>query len=225
MNIVRRAVVLTALALAAVAGAQQPSGTPIRIGSTLALTGPLASTGLVHQLVGDIYVADRGNHRVCMFDKTGRYVEKFIGDATISKSGRAYILANPKVLRGREMTTLESQRRLRGPMSVRVVGDLLEALPGEGLRLRPGLIDRHRVVRPVRRQRRIAGLLEEVRPGGPAARQQPETVDEDDRGVARGVGRLDLPVLPVGHRGHGGLPLRSVEVRPTLAESGRRPGL
>ena len=29
---------------------------PIRIGSTLALTGPLASTALVHQLVGDIYV-------------------------------------------------------------------------------------------------------------------------------------------------------------------------
>lgn len=74
---------------------------------------------------GDIYVADRGNHRVCLFDKTGRYVEKFIGDATISKSGRAYILANPKVLRGREMTTLEAQKRLRGPMSVRVVGDLL----------------------------------------------------------------------------------------------------
>jgi DNA-binding beta-propeller fold protein YncE len=74
---------------------------------------------------GDIYVADRGNHRVCMFDKTGRYVEKFIGDATISKSGRKYILANPKVLRGREMTTLEIQKRLRGPASVRVVDDLL----------------------------------------------------------------------------------------------------
>jgi len=74
---------------------------------------------------GDVYVADRGNHRVCMFDKTGRYVEKFIGDATISKSGRQYILANPKVLRGREMTTLEIQKRLRGPMSVRVDGDLL----------------------------------------------------------------------------------------------------
>ena len=33
-----------------------PSGPPIRIGSTLALTGPLASTALVHQLVGEIYV-------------------------------------------------------------------------------------------------------------------------------------------------------------------------
>ncbi len=33
-----------------------PSGTPIRIGSTLALTGPLASTALVHQIVGQIYV-------------------------------------------------------------------------------------------------------------------------------------------------------------------------
>ena len=42
----------------ALALAQQPSGTPIKVGSTLALTGPLASTGIVHQLVGEIYVAD-----------------------------------------------------------------------------------------------------------------------------------------------------------------------
>jgi sugar lactone lactonase YvrE len=86
------------------------------------LNGP---AGVAVDEHGDIYVADRGNHRVVMFDKGGRYVERFIGDATISKSGRAYILANPKVLRGREMTTLEIQKRFRGPMSVRVVGDLL----------------------------------------------------------------------------------------------------
>jgi len=45
--------------LAAGAGsalAQQPAGTPIRIGGTLALTGPLAATGLVHKLTGEIYV-------------------------------------------------------------------------------------------------------------------------------------------------------------------------
>jgi ABC-type branched-subunit amino acid transport system substrate-binding protein len=33
-----------------------PSGQPIRIGSTLALTGGLASTGIVHKLVGEIVV-------------------------------------------------------------------------------------------------------------------------------------------------------------------------
>ncbi|HKE41026.1 MAG TPA: amino acid ABC transporter substrate-binding protein [Casimicrobiaceae bacterium] len=33
-----------------------PSGPPVRIGSTLALTGPLAATGQVHKLVGEIYV-------------------------------------------------------------------------------------------------------------------------------------------------------------------------
>lgn len=32
------------------------SGAPVRIGSTLALTGPLAATGLVHKIVGEIYV-------------------------------------------------------------------------------------------------------------------------------------------------------------------------
>ena len=33
-----------------------PSGPPIRIGSTLALTGPLAATALVHKIAGEIYV-------------------------------------------------------------------------------------------------------------------------------------------------------------------------
>lgn len=74
---------------------------------------------------GDIYVADRGNHRVCLFDRRGRYVEKFIGDATLSKSGLAYIRNNQKVLRGREMTTLEAQKRFRGPASVRTDGNLM----------------------------------------------------------------------------------------------------
>lgn len=33
-----------------------PSGPPIRIGGALALTGPLASQGIVHKIVGEIYV-------------------------------------------------------------------------------------------------------------------------------------------------------------------------
>jgi len=45
-----------ALALAVGTACAAPSGQPVRIGSTLALTGPLASTGIVHQIVGDIYV-------------------------------------------------------------------------------------------------------------------------------------------------------------------------
>ena len=62
MTIVRR-IVATVTVLGCVLGlvalaSAQPTGTPVRIGSTLALTGPLASTGIVHQLVGDIYVAD-----------------------------------------------------------------------------------------------------------------------------------------------------------------------
>ncbi|MEJ8851279.1 amino acid ABC transporter substrate-binding protein [Variovorax rhizosphaerae] len=36
--------------------AAQPAGAPIRIGGTLALTGPLSATGLVHKLTGEIYV-------------------------------------------------------------------------------------------------------------------------------------------------------------------------
>src|SRR5262249_12257447 len=40
-----------------------PSGQPIRIGSTLALTGPLAPTALLHKIAGEIYVEElnKGN--------------------------------------------------------------------------------------------------------------------------------------------------------------------
>ena len=34
----------------------QTSGQPIKVGSTLALTGPLSATALIHKLVGEIYV-------------------------------------------------------------------------------------------------------------------------------------------------------------------------
>jgi branched-chain amino acid transport system substrate-binding protein len=45
-------VALVAPALAA------PSGPPIRIGSTLALTGPLAPTALIHKIAGEIYIEE-----------------------------------------------------------------------------------------------------------------------------------------------------------------------
>jgi DNA-binding beta-propeller fold protein YncE len=69
---------------------------------------------------GDIYVADRGNNRVLLFDRNTRYVEQFIGDATLSRMGREYILANQKVLRLRDMATLEPQKRFRAPVAVHV---------------------------------------------------------------------------------------------------------
>jgi ABC-type branched-subunit amino acid transport system substrate-binding protein len=52
--------VLLTFAAAAVAA---PSGPPVRIGGTLALTGPLAPTALLHKLAGEIYVEElnKGN--------------------------------------------------------------------------------------------------------------------------------------------------------------------
>jgi branched-chain amino acid transport system substrate-binding protein len=66
---------VTLLAAASLAWAQ---GTPppIRIGSTLALTGPLAATSLVHKVVGEIYV-DELNKRGGLL---GRPVEWIVRD-------------------------------------------------------------------------------------------------------------------------------------------------
>ncbi len=65
---------VTALVLAT--GAQAQSQAPIRIGSTLALTGPLAATALVHKVVGEIYV-EQLNKRGGLL---GRQVEWIVKD-------------------------------------------------------------------------------------------------------------------------------------------------
>lgn len=66
-NRIPRRRVLQAGAAGAVAAAGWPAlapaqGQPIRIGSTLALTGPLAATALIHKIVGEIYI-DQVNQR------------------------------------------------------------------------------------------------------------------------------------------------------------------
>ena len=43
---------------APVVGLAAPAGPPVRVGSTLALTGPLAATALVHKITGEIYVEE-----------------------------------------------------------------------------------------------------------------------------------------------------------------------
>ena len=62
MKCLKRLAAVAASALGCIAVAAAPATAqgepPIRIGSTLALTGPLSATGLVHKLVGDIYVED-----------------------------------------------------------------------------------------------------------------------------------------------------------------------
>src|SRR4051812_25974091 len=74
----RRALALAAGALVLAAGplqAQNAQG-PVRIGSTLALTGPLASTSLIHKVVGEIYV-EQLNQRGGLL---GRKVEWIVKD-------------------------------------------------------------------------------------------------------------------------------------------------
>jgi ABC-type branched-subunit amino acid transport system substrate-binding protein len=72
----RRILSATGAALALPVLAQAPAGAPLRIGSTLALTGPLSATALTHKLVGDIYV-EQLNKRGGLL---GRRVEWIVKD-------------------------------------------------------------------------------------------------------------------------------------------------
>lgn len=58
----RRILAAAGASLAVPVLAQAPSGQPIRIGSTLALTGPLSATALTHKLVGEIYIDQLNQH-------------------------------------------------------------------------------------------------------------------------------------------------------------------
>jgi DNA-binding beta-propeller fold protein YncE len=99
-----------------------PEGDPVMcIGRSGTEDGLLSRpAGVAVDAHGDIYVADWGNNRVQLFDQTGRYVEKFIGDATLSKSGISYMMTNAKPMRLREMARLEEQKRFGSPTSVHV---------------------------------------------------------------------------------------------------------
>lgn len=68
------AVAAIGLAGALPAAAQAPG--PVRIGSTLALTGPLSATALVHKLAGEIYVEDLNKRGGLL----GRQVEWIVRD-------------------------------------------------------------------------------------------------------------------------------------------------
>ena len=65
--------------------------------------------------------------------------------------------------------------------------------------------------RPPRDRERGGRRVRHVEDASVSPRQQPEAVDEEDRGVARGVSRLDLPVLPLGNRRNPELPFGRVK--------------
>jgi len=69
---------------------------------------------------GDIYVCDWQNDRVQLFNKLERYIQSFHGNATLSRSGKQYVLANQVTLRLRSDGDFEKTQRLNAPMTVKV---------------------------------------------------------------------------------------------------------
>ena len=70
---------------------------------------------------GDIYVVDRGNHRVLVFSHRGIFIESFRGDATMTERGVQKLLTNPDALRLRDnVVNLDKEKRFFSPTSVKV---------------------------------------------------------------------------------------------------------
>ena len=81
------------------------------------LRGP---SGIAVDAFGDIYVADTGNNRIQLFNQEGSYVQEFLGDATLAKCAKDYMLTNAGSNRLRDMSDLSVQKKLRDPRSVRL---------------------------------------------------------------------------------------------------------
>jgi len=83
-------------------------------------------SGVTVDKYGDIYVADRNNHRVLMFNWRGKFIESFRGDATINPRGIRRLMGNPDILRQRDnIIDLDREKRLKYPTSVKVDDDYL----------------------------------------------------------------------------------------------------
>ena len=69
---------------------------------------------------GDIYVADWGNHRLCIFDAEGTPLTHLVGDAQVmSKWGQQSIDANPDMMKAyRRARNLEPLWRFCFPTAV-----------------------------------------------------------------------------------------------------------
>ena len=78
-------------------------------------------SGVVVDKYGDIYVADRSNHRVQLFNYRGGFVESFRGDAMLNPRAIKRLLANKEMLRMRDnVPSIEPEKRLKNPTAVAV---------------------------------------------------------------------------------------------------------
>jgi len=81
-----------------------------------------------------------------------------------------------------------------------VLGDLVDAVVGDAVRIFPSGSDGVRVAGPAWRDRLIARLGEQFLPGLPRRRVQPQAMDEDDRrfGVSHDIASFGgWPMMPI----------------------------
>ena len=82
---------------------------------------------------GDIYVADRSNNRVLMFNPRGMFIESFRGDATLNERGIGKLMTNLDMVRIREnVVNLDDEKRFRNPTAITIGPDGLVLMVDSG---------------------------------------------------------------------------------------------
>ena len=90
-------------------------------------------SGVAVDQQGDIYVTDRSNHRVLLFNSRGMFVESFRGDATLNERGIRKLMTNLDMVRMREnVIDLDKEKRFKNPTSVKIGPDGLVFMVDSG---------------------------------------------------------------------------------------------
>ncbi len=90
-------------------------------------------SGVAVDQQGDIYVTDRSNHRVLLFNPRGMFIESFRGAATLNERGIRKLMTNLDMVRMREnVVNLDEEKLFKNPTSVKIGSDGLVFMVDSG---------------------------------------------------------------------------------------------
>ena len=78
---------------------------------------------------GSVFISNWGEDSVIVYDKNKNFVEKLIGDATLSKFAKEFLDVNPEQSSWRKMLNYLKKKRVLKPTGIETNDDFLLQIP------------------------------------------------------------------------------------------------